>query len=156
MDLLTYLEVEGIPYEQHEHPASFTAQGLAQAEHVPGRNVAKPVLVKGEQGFTLCVVPAPAHVDLDAVAEALGERQVELAHEHELVGLFPGCELGAEPPVGTLYGLSTLADYTLLDDDYVEFQAGTHTRSVRITRVDFERIADPRYARICLSRPASA
>ncbi|HNQ23577.1 MAG TPA: YbaK/EbsC family protein [Phycisphaerae bacterium] len=148
MTLLELLEAEGIPYERHRHPATLSAQQLAQCEHLPGWNIAKPVVVRDETGFTLCVVPAPARIDLAAVADALCVDRVELAHEQELSGLFPGCELGAQPPIGPLYGLPTLVDYSLLDGDYVVFQAGSHTESIRVARSDFERLAQPKYARI--------
>ena len=156
MNLINLLEEEGIPYELHKHPVTFTAQELAQTEHVPGRNVAKPVLVRAESGFTLCVVPAIASVDLEAVADALCEEQVQLANEREMAGVFTDCELGAEPPVGMLFGLNTLMDYALLDDEYVVFQAGTHTDSIRMSRADFERLTDPMYGSISSMRRANA
>jgi Ala-tRNA(Pro) deacylase len=149
MDLISLLEAEGVPYEQHEHPPIFTAQELAQIEHVPGHNVAKPVLVRDEQGYVMCVLPASGRIDLQSLRETLGSADLKLADEAELTAIFPGCELGAEPPIGPLFGLRTVADYALMDDDYVEFQAGTHTRSVRIAREDFERLADPSYGNLC-------
>lgn len=156
MNLIDVLEEEGVPYERHTHPAVYTAQELARSEHVPGKNVAKPVLVRAESGFTLCVVPAVASVDLAAVADALCEERIELASEHEMVGIFRDCELGAEPPVGMLFGLNTLVDYSLLDDDFVVFQAGTHTDSIRMSRTDFERITDPMYGSIASLTQAHA
>ena len=156
MNLINVLEEEGIPYERHEHPPAYTAQELAQMARVPGKNVAKPVLVRAETGFTLCVVPAVASVDLDAVADALCEEQVELANEREMAGIFADCELGAEPPVGMLFGLNTLVDYSLLDDEYVVFQAGRHTDSIRMSRADFERLTDPMYGSIASIQRAHA
>ena len=148
MNVLVRLQEEGVVFARSEHAPTFTAQGLAAVEHVSGWNVAKPVLVKGKGQYTLCVIPAPAHLDLHAVAAALCEDDVELATEAEMAGVFSGCELGAEPPIGAYFGLRTLADYMLMDDDYVVFQAGSHTESVRMSRADFERIADPLYAEI--------
>lgn len=156
MDVLVALEREGVEFVPHEHRAAFTAQELAAVEHVPGRFVAKPVLVKSEMGYTLCVVPAPAHVDMKAVADALCEGPVRLAHEEELADLFEGCELGAEPPIGAFFGIKTLVDYTLMDHAFLEFQAGTHTRSVRMGRAAFEHVADPMYGAITLSPSGKA
>lgn len=143
MDLLELLELEGVAYERHEHAATYTAQQLAAAEHVPGRYVAKPVLVWADSEFILCVLPAPMQVDLDAVRDALCAGDVRLASELELAGVCSDCELGAQPPIGGLFGLRTLMDFALMDDEYLVFQAGTHNVSVRLRLADFERVADP-------------
>ncbi len=152
MDLVELLEIEGVAYERHEHATTYTAQQLAATEHVPGRYVAKPVLVWADREFILCVLPAPVQVDLDAVRDALCARHVRLASEVELAGVFSDCEVGAQPPIGELFGLRTLVDYALMDDDYLVFQAGTHNVSVRLRLADFERIADPIFGAIA-ARP---
>ena len=100
MKLESLLEEQGIRYEKHAHATTYTAQRLADAEHVSGYMVAKPVVVKAESGYAMCVLPAPKHLDLRRVADALHERDVQLASEAEMAELFPDCELGAEPPVG--------------------------------------------------------
>ena len=143
MKLETLLDDRGINYEKHTHTVAYTAQGLAHAEHVSGYNVAKPVIVKGSHGFAMCVLPAPKHVDLQKVANLLNEPQVRLATETEMADLFPECELGAEAPVGTLYGMRTIMDDQLLDDNFLILQSGSHTESVKIRREDWEMVCDP-------------
>ena len=143
MRLDEYLQQHGVAYEKHTHPLTYTSQGLADAEHVSGRFVAKPVIVRGDHGFVMCVVPAPQHVELSRVAEVLRDDHVRLATEQEMTGLFPECELGAEPPIGALFGLTTVMDQQLEDDEYLVMQAGTHTDAVRLRRADYERVAEP-------------
>ena len=63
MKLGTFLQEKGVGYERHEHTVTYTSQQLAQAEHVPGYVVAKPVIVKGAAGFAMCVLPAPKHLE---------------------------------------------------------------------------------------------
>jgi Ala-tRNA(Pro) deacylase len=149
MKLESFLQEQGVGYEKHSHSITYTAQQLAQAEHVPGGAVAKPVIVKGSTGFAMCVLPAPKHLDPRLVAEALHEPVVRLATEDEMVRLFPDCEVGAEPPVGPLFGLPTVMDTELRDGDYLVMQAGTHTASIRMRRDDWERVCRPRIAPIC-------
>lgn len=148
MTLETALRQHGIPYEKHTHQTAMTAQRLAEAEHISGYQVAKPVVVKSSDGFAMCVLPAPAHLDLHRVASLLGDSQVRLATEQELAGLFPDCELGAEPPVGKLFGLPTIADEQLIADDFLEMQAGKHTESLRVRREDWEALTHPLVAAI--------
>lgn len=143
MQLETFLKNKGIGFEKDRHAATFTAQALAQEEHVSGYMVAKPVVVKGERGFAMCVLAAPSRVDLPRVAEVLDEPRVRLAFEEEMAGLFPDCELGAEPPVGPLFGLKTIMDKRLEQDEFLIMQAGTHTEAIRISREDWQHVCRP-------------
>lgn len=148
MQLEKMLADRGIRCEVHHHPTAYTSQRLAQVEHVSGYDVAKPVIVKGDRGFVMCVLPAPKHVDLDRVADALGDNHVRMATEAEMEQLFPDCELGAEPPIGALFGMPTIMDPALRDDEYLVMQAGTHTDAVRLRREDWERLCAPQVAAI--------
>jgi len=148
MNFETFLQQRGVRYEKHTHPVTYTAQALANVEHVSGYMVAKPVVVKGEAGFAMCVVAAPKHVDLERVAAALNEPEVRLANEAEMADLFPDCELGAEPPVGSLFGMRTVMDRALKGDEYLIMQAGTHREAVKLARQDWERLCEPVVAAI--------
>lgn len=148
MKIEEFLSERGITYEKHRHASAYTAQGLAHAEHVSGYMVAKPVIVRGEKGFTMCVLPAPKHLDLARVADALAEDEVRLATETEMAELFPDCELGAEPPIGSMFGMKTLMDPQLEEDTYVIIQAGSHTESIKIRRAEWERLCNPAVAPI--------
>lgn len=143
MDLESFLQQHGIAFEKHDHPTAYTAQELAHEEHVSGYLVAKPVIVKGQKGFTMCVLPAPKQLDLDRAAKLLQEQELRLATESEMAEQFPGCELGAEPPMGILFGLKTLMDEQLQQVDHLVMQAGTHTEAIKVGRVDWERACQP-------------
>ena len=148
MKLETFLQQQGVGYEEHVHSVVYTSQQLAQAEHVPGYAVAKPVIVKGASRFAMCVLPAPKHLDLQRAAEALHESEVRLASEAEMARLFPDRELGAEPPAGALFGLPTVMDQKLKDNEYLVMQAGAHSQAIRVRRVDWERVCQPQAAAI--------
>lgn len=151
MTLETMLEERQIEFEKHMHPPAYTAQRLADVEHVSGYMVAKPVVVRGRTGYAICVLPAPKQLDMDRVAEILGDPEIRLANESEMAELFPDCELGAEPPVGSVYGIRTLMDTNLRDADFMVMQAGTHTETIKIKRSDWERLCDPIIGRISRS-----
>ena len=148
MKLESFLQERGIGYEKHKHTTTYTAQALAQAEQVSGYMVAKPVIVKGSSGFAMCVLPAPKQLDLKRAAEVLGEPELRLATEAEMSELFPDCEVGAEPPVGTLFGLKTVMDQRLKEDEFLVMQAGAHTEAIKLRREDWERLCDPLVAPI--------
>jgi Ala-tRNA(Pro) deacylase len=146
MNLQTYLDEAGANYRVSHHPTAFTAQGLAEVEHVPGRKVIKPVVVRADGQFVMCALPACYRVDLDELRNQLQAEKVALADEQALAKLFPDCELGAAPPIGRLYGLTTLMDESLVADDRVTFQAGTHREAVTMTLAEYRRVAQPEIA----------
>ena len=146
MNLQSYLDEKGARYRLSRHDATYTASGLAEAEHVPGRKVLKPVVVRADGQFVMCALPASHKIDLSALRTQLEANAVELAGEEKLAELFPDCELGAEPPIGRLYGLTTLMDESVLADDHVMFQAGTHRDAVTMSLAEYRRVAQPEIA----------
>jgi Ala-tRNA(Pro) deacylase len=155
MDLQSYLDRFNVRYQVSEHPAAYTAQGLAQAEHVSGRRVIKPVLVECDGQMVLCALPACDRVDLEALREDLDAERVNIADEDTLKRVFHDCEVGAEPPIGALFGLPTIADESLLAQENVTFQAGTHHEAVTMSMDDYRRLAQPGIGRFAIQGVAS-
>lgn len=143
-----YLEKEGVAYEHLEHDRAFTATEVAGAQHVPGRQMVKCVIVKADEQFVMCLLPAIHYLDLDKFKAAIQARQVRLANEEEMIKLFPGCETGSEPPFGTLFGIKVYADKFLEEDNDVSFNAGTHVDVIKMKFQDFQRIVKPVFVEI--------
>lgn len=147
LDLLKqHLDAAGVAYEVLSHPQAFTAQEVAEAQHVKGREVAKVVMLRSGGDFFMAVLPAPYRVDLDLARGVVGRPDLQLATEAEFAGLFPDCEPGAMPPFGNLYGVPVLVDDSLTRDEHIVFNAGTHTQTVRMRYADFARLVQPRVA----------
>ena len=143
MDVRTYLDDMGVHYQWSQHEPAYTAQQIAQAEHFSGNRVIKPVLVKADGQFVLCALPAGYLIDMLQLRETLDAKSVDIADEKELEKLCRGCETGAEPPIGKMYGLPTLMDSSLEDEDEILFQAGTHRDAVRMHFSDYWKLAEP-------------
>lgn len=144
MRVMEFLDNAGANYETLSHAPVFSSQGLAAIEHEPGKYVAKPVIVKADDRYIMCVLPAPRKVDLGRLKDQLDAASVTLADEDEIGKLFPDCELGAEPPFGNLYDLPTVMDQTLEQDDHIVFQAGTHGEALRLSMADYRRLVEPK------------
>lgn len=140
------LDSNHVAYEPLTHPAAFTSQEVAAAEHVPGREHAKVTVVQSGDRFLMTVLPAPKRVDLGKLSNLLPEKEARLSTESEFRDRFPGCDAGAMPPFGNLFGMETLVDRSLEADESIVFQAGTHTESVRMRYDDFKRLVRPRIA----------
>jgi Ala-tRNA(Pro) deacylase len=138
-----YLNDRQIPFSRSTHPIAFTAQEVAQAEHVSGRMVAKTVVLLADGAFMMAVLSADAIVDLQELRHALGVTHLRLATEREIADLFPDCELGAMPPFGNLYGLPVYVEASLAQQVEIAFNAGTHREVIHMKFADFRRLVDP-------------
>ncbi|MGA2172273.1 MAG: YbaK/EbsC family protein [Sedimentisphaerales bacterium] len=144
MQVLEYLKKSKVKYETREHKPTFSAQQMAAVEHEPGKFVVKPVIVKVDGKFAMCVLAACYKVDLGALKKQLGAKSVELAEEEEIGRLFGDCELGAEPPFGNLYEMPTIMDKALEADEHIMFQAGSHEKAIRMKMADYRKLAKPK------------
>lgn len=144
MKISEYLDQSGIAYQVNEHHPTFTSQHLAAEEHEPGMYVAKPVIVKADDRYFMCVLSANHKINLGMLKEQLGAEKVELADEDEFSKLFSDCELGAEPPFGNLYDMETIMDSSLEGDDHITFQGGSHKTAITIEMEDYKRLVHPK------------
>jgi Ala-tRNA(Pro) deacylase len=146
------LDREGVPYEVLAHRPVFGAQEVAAAQHVPGRELAKVVVARAGDRFLMAVLPAPEKLDLEKLERHLPEQRAQLATEAEFRDLFPGCEVGAMPPFGNLFGLPVYVDKRLAQDPEIVFEAGNHEQTVRLAYADFARMVRPEVDDFALTR----
>jgi Ala-tRNA(Pro) deacylase len=145
--LEAYLHEQRVPFVIQRHRAAYSAQDVAAREHVPGKLVAKVVMVFADGTLVMLVLPASARVDLIQAGVAIGAKGVYLAGERELAVAFPDCEVGAMPPFGNLYYVPVYVDRTLAEDETIVFQAGTHTDTITMQYADFARLVKPSVAK---------
>jgi Ala-tRNA(Pro) deacylase len=143
-----YLEKNHVKYHTIPHAQAFTAQETAAAAHVPGKELAKPVMVKVDDIMTMVVLTATDQLSLERLRKATGARTVALATEAEFRDLFPECEPGAMPPFGNLWDLPVFVDQRLREDETIAFEAGTHNEMIRMSYSDFERLVEPAVAEL--------
>ncbi len=141
--LKDFLDRENVKYVTIGHSPAFTAQEIAERAHIPGKELAKTVMVKIDGKLAMIVVPASEHLRLAHLKEALGADGVELAGEYEFKERFPDCETGAMPPFGNLYDMPVFVSATLREDDEIAFNAGSHSELIRMAYADFERLVKP-------------
>lgn len=146
--LKQFLDEKKVRYVVITHSPAYTAQEIAAAAHLPGREIAKSVVVHLDKMPALAVVPATKQIDFDKLRTVSGAKKVSLATEDDFAKTFPGCELGAMPPFGCLYELPTYADESLADDEAIAFNAGTHSELIQLAFDDYRKLAEPKIAPI--------
>jgi Ala-tRNA(Pro) deacylase len=150
--LKRFLDDNGVKYVTIGHSRAFTAQEIAASAHIPGRELAKSVIVKIAGRMAMVVLPASYRVDFDLLRDVTGSDDIELATEREFKDAFPECEVGAMPPFGNLYGLDVYVAESLAEDEEIAFNAGSHTELIRLDYADFARIVEPTVVRISAPR----
>jgi len=143
MNVREFLQQRGVRFSMLDHQPTYTAQRLAQAVHVSGDEVAKAVLLRADDGYVLAILPATRTVDFARVGQLTGAAIIELATEIECGDCFPDCELGALPPFGSKYGLRTLVDRKLTEDEEIVFEGNNHHEAIRMKLRDYLDIERP-------------
>jgi Ala-tRNA(Pro) deacylase len=145
MNIPDFLRQEKVKFQVIPHSDTYDAQHLAQAVHVSGRLVAKTVLLRAEGGamFVVAVLPANRCVDFERAADVLGVGEVELATEQEVAQHCLDCETGALPPFGRHYGMKTIVDDSLLEDEDITFEGNTHHEAICMKLKDYRHIEEP-------------
>lgn len=141
--LKQYLDEENVRYVTIKHSKAYTAQEVAASAHIPGKEVAKTVIVKINGEMAMAVLPASYSVDFDQLRHVTGASVVELATEEEFKDRFPDCDVGAMPPFGRLYDMQTFMAASLAEDEQIAFNAGSHTELIRMSFADYQRLANP-------------
>ena len=142
--LKEFLDKNGVAYVLISHSRAFTTAAIAAITHIPGKELAKSVIVNVDGRLVMTVVPGSRHVDLNALESVLSAHRAFLVGEDEFNTVFPDCELGAMPPFGSLYGLNVVMDSKLAEDPEIAFNAGSHRELMRMQFADYERLEHPR------------
>jgi len=138
-----FLDENRVKYVFIHHSPAYTAQEIAASAHIPGRELAKSVLVTVDNDYALVVLPASENLDASTISKAAGGGVVMIASEDDLRRQFPDCQVGAMPPFGNLYNLKVYASSTLEKDKEIAFNAGSHTELIRMAFTNFKRLVNP-------------
>lgn len=150
--LKAFLDENNIKYITIQHSSAYTAQEIAAIAHIPGKDLAKTVIIKINGKMAMAVLPASYKVSFDDLKEMLGANEVRLAYEQEFMDKFPDCEVGAMPPFGNIYGMDVYVAESLVEEEEIAFNACSHTELIKMDYSDFEKLVKPK--RIKFSIPS--
>lgn len=141
--LKEFLDANQVKYVSIKHSKAYTAQEVAESAHVPGASMAKVVIVELDGDLAMAVLPANRKVILQDLRDTTGSQQVRFASEDRFKGRFPDCEIGAMPPFGNLYGMEVFVALSLIRNNEIAFNAGSHEEIIKLAYADFERLVNP-------------
>ena len=141
--LKDFLSSHNIKYVTISHSPAYTAQEIAALSHISGKDMAKTVIVNIDKETVMLVLQASCGVDFDLLKKNVGADTIELASEQEFKNMFQGCETGAMPPFGNLYGMKVYVEERLTKDGEISFNAGSHTELIKMAYKDYENVVKP-------------
>jgi Ala-tRNA(Pro) deacylase len=141
--LKEFLDSHHVKYVSISHSPAFTAQEIASAAHISGKQLAKTVIVKMDGRLAMVVMPASDQVNFAKLKEIVG-KNVDLAGEAEFKDKFAGCEVGAMPPFGNLYDMVVFISKDFGPHGNILFNAGSHSELIQMSLHDFERLVKPK------------
>lgn len=144
-----YLKEHSIPYSVISHSTAYTAAQTAQSAHVSGKNLAKVIVVKMDGKFSLIALPAHEQLDLQTLKKETKCKNIEIAHEYEFSDKFLGCEVGAMPPFGELFGMEVYAAESLKNQNWIAFNGGNHNDLIQMSCTDFLKLVHPKFLSAC-------
>ena len=142
--LTELLGIRGVSYRVVTQREAFTSQEEAARMYVSGWSWAKTLVVKDPVGLALAVLPACCTADLNRLEGLIGRGETRLASVEEMLAGFPGCELGAIPRFGRLFGVSTVVEEALVEQRDITLPAGDHRTAIRMRATDYVRLAETR------------
>ena len=142
--LKEFLDANSVKYVSIVHSAAYTAQEVAASAHVPGKVLAKVVIVELDGEMAMAVLPANRRIVLQDLREITRSDQVKFASEEVFQQRFPDCEVGAMPPFGNLYGMEVYVAESLAQNEEIAFNAGSHVEIIRLAYKDFDRLVNPK------------
>src|SRR5438128_111894 len=137
------LDRQGVAYQELHHSDAYTAQEVAQKEHVSGHRVAKVVCVMADGRPIELILPASRRVSLDWVRQLLDAQEIRLASEEELARYFTDCEIGAIPAMRHWRGVDVIMDGHLACDGDIFILGGTHRDAIRMRFDDWFNMVEP-------------
>jgi Ala-tRNA(Pro) deacylase len=136
------LKQHGVVFQALQHEPVYTSEEAARVRGTALASGAKALICKGADAFVMFVVPADRKLDNHAVRRARGWRKLRFATREEVLQL-TGLAPGSIPPFGSLFGLPTLCDERLGENEIINFNAGDHGISVSMRYADYLLVEKP-------------
>ena len=137
----------GIELSLSSHREVRTSAEAAEVRGTSLHSGAKALIVKGDHGYVMLVMPADMSLQSSAARRQIDSKRMRFATPEELLeltGLLPG----SVPPFGSLFNLKTICDERLGDNERINFNAGSRSQSIQMSYEDYVAFESPSLAAI--------
>jgi Ala-tRNA(Pro) deacylase len=137
--VIGYLQERGVPFLVLPDPQAESAVETARRHGFPADEVVKTRVVTTRYGHALLVVSADREVEDELVVAALGDQDVRITEERDLLRNYPDYEPGSIPPLGPFFSAPLYVDTDVARHDAVVFAVGRPTVVIRMLTKDLFR-----------------
>ena len=137
-----FLDENKAEYISIEHEPMGKSEEVAKMRGVDIKTGAKSMIVRSEGRFYNFILSAAKKIDWNKVKTILKTKSVDLATAEEIMKT-TNCVIGAVPPFGNIYGIKVYCDVSLLENEEINFNAGTLTDSIKMKTKDWVKIVNP-------------
>lgn len=145
------LDANSIAYDVLRHEPVYTSEEAAAIRGTPLTSGAKALICKGGEEVVMFVLPADRKLASRENRRARKWRKLRFLNREEVLEL-TGLQPGSIPPFGSLFGLPTLCDERLGENERINFNAGDHSISVSMSFGDYVRAESPEMGMFAASR----
>ncbi|MBD3310769.1 hypothetical protein GF351_06130, partial [Candidatus Woesearchaeota archaeon] len=145
--IIDFLEKNKIRYELMEHKAVYTSEEAAKARGTELKQSAKTLICKTENKYLMAIVSGNKELDLEKLKVIAKVQSMSLASPDEVKDI-TGCAIGAVPPFGNLFSLDVFVDKEMMENKQIVFNAGSHTKSIKMFAGDYKILVKPLQADI--------
>ncbi len=139
----TFLNERSVAFEEMLHAPTYTSVEASAARGEPLEIGGKAIVAKVGKDFAVFVLSGARRLNSRAICKRLGETRFRFATRdelHAMTGLTPGCV----PPFGRpVLPLPLYVDRSVLANERVAFNAGSHTVSMILDRDEYLAAAEP-------------
>ena len=129
-------------YKEYEHISVLTSEDASKARNTTIKQGAKALVMYGDKRPMMLVLSAATSADLHAFKQLYKIKDLRMASREE-VKQITNLEVGSIPPFGSLFKIPTYVDEKLGINEEVVFNAGLHTKSIKIKYTDWSKLENP-------------
>jgi Ala-tRNA(Pro) deacylase len=137
--VMEYLQGRGVPFLVLPDPAATIVEETAERHGFPRDEVVRTVVITTRYGHALLVVGSGRDVDDELVVSALGDADVRMSGERDLLRNYPEYEPGSLPPLGLFFQAPVYVDTDVARREAVVFAAGRAGLAIRMLTKDLFR-----------------
>jgi Ala-tRNA(Pro) deacylase len=149
-----FLKSKNVQFEHITHEHVHRSEEAAKIRGNKLEQAAKAIVLKvrkkksKEYEFIQCVVSGHMRIDMKKLKTLQNLDNASLASPEEVLEK-TNCTIGSVPPFGTLFGIKTHMDRTVLEQEYIFFSAGTHNDSIKMKSQDYLLSLKPEVGDFC-------
>ena len=147
-EIIALLDKHNLEYEHIHHEATPTSEDSARVRGDSLSSGAKAIVYKVQDAYSLFVFAADRRMDPKLIKahfkeKGLRVKKTRFAKPEELLSL-TGLVPGSVPPFGRpIMALDLYLDPSLQENEYISFNAGSLTDSIRMKYSDYQKVAEP-------------